>query len=463
MSAEITGPGGTTFNIFDPELRADPPPFSDDTLALQFADRHVKDLRYVKAWGRWLRWSGTHWRIDNTLHVFDLVRALCRQAAIECNDEKLGRDLASAKTVGAVERLAKSDRRLAAKIDQWDVDPWLLNTPDGTIDLRAGSTRPHCPGDYLTKTTAVGPSGDCPTWLAFVERVTGGDPDLQTFLQRMFGYALTGDTSAHAMFFLFGTGANGKSVCIDTVSGIMGDYHRTAPIETFTASHSERHPTELAGLRGARLVTAVETEEGRRWAESRIKALTGGDEIAARFMRQDFFEFKPQFKLVIAGNHKPSLRSVNEAIRRRFNLVPFTVTIPVEERDLNLRDKLKAEWPGILRWLVDGCLAWQREGLSAPAAVLDATSAYLEAEDALSMWIEEHCIRDAIAWTSSKKLFASWKSFAEQAGEFVGSAKTFAQKLEERGFQMKRTAKVRGFRGIDVIETGGAPPYWGDQ
>src|SRR5262249_4902153 len=150
---------------------------------------------------------------------------------------------------------------------------------------------------------------------------------------RLLGYALTGLTIEHALFFLYGTGANGKSVLMSTVAGILGSYHRTAPIETFTASTSERHPTDLAGLRGARLVTAVETEEGRRWAESKIKALTGGDRIAARFMRQDFFEFTPQFKLVIAGNHKPGLRSVDEAIRRRFNLVPFTVTIPKAERD----------------------------------------------------------------------------------------------------------------------------------
>jgi putative DNA primase/helicase len=431
---EFTGPGGTTFAVFEPEPASDAPAFSDEALALRFADRHAKALRHVWAWGRWLYWTGTHWQIDRTLHAFDLVRALCREAAAECNNEKLARALASAKTVAAVERLAKSDDRLSAKTDQWDLDPWLLNTPDSTIDLRTGKTRPHYPEDHITKVSAVAPSGDCPMWLAFLERVTGGDHELETFLQRMFGYALTGDTSAQALFFLFGTGANGKSVCIDTVSGIMGDYHRTAPIETFTASHSDRHPTDLAGLRGARLVTAVETEEGRRWAEARIKALTGGDKIAARFMRQDFFEFTPQFKLVIAGNHKPSLRSVNEAIRRRFHLVPFTVTIPAEERDPNLRDKLKVEWPGILRWLVDGCLAWQREGLSPPAAVLNATSAYLEAEDVLAAWVEEHCIRDATAWTSSNKLFASWKSFAEQAGEFVGSAKSFAQKLRNEGF-----------------------------
>ena len=175
----------------------------------------------------------------------------------------------------------------------------------------------------------------------------------------MCGYALTGITREHALFFLYGTGANGKSVFLNTVSGIMADYATTAPIETFIASRDERHPTDIAGLQGARLVTAFETEDGRRWAESKLKALTGGDRVAARFMRQDFFEFVPQFKLLIAGNHKPRLRAVDEAMRRRFNLVPFTVTIPEPERDKDLAEKLRDEWPGILRWMVERCLAWQ--------------------------------------------------------------------------------------------------------
>src|SRR4029078_595657 len=180
--------------------------------------------------------------------------------------------------------------------------------------------------------------------------------------------------------------------------GALRDYHRTAPIESFTATNTDRHPTDLAALRGARLVTATETEEGRRWAESRLKTLTGGDKIAARFMRQDFFEYTPQFKLIIAGNHKPGLRSVDEAIRRRFNLIPFSVTIPPSERDEMLPDKLKAELPGILAWMIDGCTRWLEGGLSAPEIVPAATNAYLEEEDAVSAWIEDCGDRDPIHW-----------------------------------------------------------------
>jgi putative DNA primase/helicase len=194
-----------------------------------------------------------------------------------------------------------------------------------------------------------------PSPRAFLSKITNGNAELSEYLARMAGYCLTGSTNEHALFFCYGTGANGKTTLVNAITGCIGDYHRTAPIETFTQSHNDRHPTELAALRGARLVTAVETEEGRRWAESKIKALTGGDAIAARFMRQDFFEYVPQFKLLIAGNHKPGLRSVDEAIRRRFNLVPFTVTIPPEERDEGLPEKLKAELPGILAWMIRGC------------------------------------------------------------------------------------------------------------
>lgn len=150
-----------------------------------------------------------------------------------------------------------------------------------------------------------------------------GHQELIDYLQRVLGYSLAGITREHALFFLYGTGANGKSVFINTVAGVLADYHKTAPIETFTASQSDRHPTDLAGLRGARLVTATETEEGRPWAESKIKVLTGGDKVAARFMRQDFFEFVPSFKLLVGGNHMPSLRSVDEAMRRRIHSFHF--------------------------------------------------------------------------------------------------------------------------------------------
>lgn len=455
----MTLPAASLETAADVELvRA--PAFTDEALALVFASQQQHQLRYCAAWGRWLNWRDGCWKIDETLLAFNLARAVCRDAAAECNKDRTASILASAKTVAAVERLAKADRRLAATAEQWDRDPWILNTPGGVVDLKTGAMHPHDPANHLTKITGASPQGDCPTWLTFLNRVTNHDLALQGFIQRMAGYALSGDTSAHALFFGYGTGANGKSVLIDTLAGIMGDYHKTAPIETFTASSSERHPTDLAGLRGARLVTAVETEEGRRWAESRIKSLTGGDTISARFMRQDFFEFQPQFKLLIAGNHKPGLRSVDEAIRRRFNLIPFTVTIPPNERDERLKEKLRDEWSGILRWMIDGCLGWQAEGLNAPDAVRNATAAYLEAEDALATWIDECCNRTPRAWTSTTDLYRSWNAWADRSGEYAGSTKRFVQNLETRGFSALRKTYGRGFEGLSLIPNDAEQARW---
>ena len=274
-----------------------PPIFSDEALALRFAEIHTDNLRYVAAWNKWLSWDDTRWSFDTTLSAWNEARKICRAASAECNKLKLAAALASSKTVAAVISLARSDRRLAATVDQWNTDIWSLNTPNGVIDLRTGKMREHDPTDYMTKITTVAPDHKCsiPIWLAFLERVTGGDVELVDFLQRMSGYALTGSTQEHALFFHHGVGANGKTTFINVLTGIIGDYHKTAPIETFIATHNEQHPTDLAGLHGARLVTAVETEEGRRWAENKIKALTGGDQISARFMRQDFFEFMPMF------------------------------------------------------------------------------------------------------------------------------------------------------------------------
>jgi putative DNA primase/helicase len=365
--------------------------------------------------------------------------------------DNLRRQLQSAKTIASVLHLAKSDPRIVTGPDQFDRDPWLLNTPAGTVDLKTGQIREHRREDYCTKIAVVSPGGDCPRWRAFINEITGEDRDLAAYIQRVLGYALTGSTQEQCLIFFYGRGANGKSVLLNTVSSILGDYHRTAPIETFTASQTERHPTELAGLRGARLVTAIETEEGRRWDETKIKTLTGGDKIAARFMRGDFFEYTPQFKLIIAGNHKPALRTVDEAIRRRLHLVPFSTTIPQEKRDPHLAEELKEEWPGILQWMIDGCLAWQRDGLNPPPAVRDATKEYLEAEDALATWLTNCCTIEPDARESSTVLFGSWCGWAKTAGEPAGSQRSFCQKLEGR-FRPHRTNTGRGFLGLKIKE-----------
>jgi putative DNA primase/helicase len=410
-----------------------PPEFSDDAIALSFVDQHADDLRYVALWNKWLEYDGTRWRLDETIVALDLARKICREKAADCKRKDLiRRALASAKTASAVLQLSRADRRIAATADQWDADPWALNTPTGMVELKTGKVRPHRRDDYMTKLTAVAPGGDCPLWHAFLNRITNGDEELQRFLQRLCGYALTALTVEHALFFAHGSGANGKTVFISTIAGILNDYHCAAPIETFTASKTDRHPTELADLHGARLVTATETEEGRNWAESRIKMLTGGDKVKARFMRQDLFEYVPQFKLLIAGNHKPRLRSVDEAIKRRVNLIPFVVTIPPKERDKDLGEKLKAEWPGILSWMIEGCMEWQRMGLQPPTAVQEATAQYIAGEDTLAAWIEECCELAANYWERTQTLFASWTGWADRSGEERGDTKQFRARIESK-------------------------------
>jgi len=425
---------------------------TEDALALAFTRRYHRDWRYVFAWGRWMMWDGQRWRSEDTLAATDLIRSVCRHAAVRADNPKIAAKLASSGTVGGVERLARADRRHAATTDEWDADPWLLNTPGGVVDLKTGRQRPHDRADRMTKITTATPGGDCPTWLHFLDEVTGGDKALQAYLQRMVGYALTGSTQEHALFFLYGTGANGKSVFVNTLATILGDYATNAPMDTFMETRTDRHPTDMAGLRGARFVAAIETEQGRRWAESKVKNLTGGDKISARFMRQDFFEFFPQFKLFVAGNHKPAIRNIDEAMKRRLHLIPFTITVPPERRDKHLQQKLLAERDGILAWAVQGCLDWQRHGrLDPPQRVVEATEEYFEAEDALGRWLDERCVREANAKSLTAELFNDWKQWAEAAGEFVGAQRRFSDLLITRGLDKWRNGMgVRGFQGIGL-------------
>lgn len=405
---------------------------TEDALALSFTRRYHRDWRYVAGWGKWLVWDGQRWRTEDTLAATDLIRSVCRQTAVRADNPKVAAKLATT--------------------DEWDADPWLLNTPGGVVDLKTGRMRPHERANRMTKITTATPSGDCPTWRQFIDEVTGGDKELQSYLQRMVGYALTGSTQEHALFFLYGTGANGKSVFVNTLATILGDYATNAPMDTFMETRTDRHPTDMAGLRGARFVAAIETEQGKRWAESKLKNLTGGDKISARFMRQDFFEFFPQFKLFVAGNHKPAIRNIDEAMKRRLHLIPFTITVPPERRDKNLQQKLLAERDGILAWAVQGCLDWQRHGrLSPPQRVVDATEEYFEAEDALGRWLDERCVREPNAKSLTAELFNDWKQWAEASGEFVGAQRRFSDLLITRGLDKWRNGMgVRGFQGIGL-------------
>jgi putative DNA primase/helicase len=436
------------------------PTLSEDHLAQAFVAVHGAHWRHVMIWGRWFFWTGTHWQIDETGWVRELVRQVCRSVISSADKEKAPRSIASAKTIAAVERIASSDPRISLRVSDLDRWPMLLNTPDGIVDLETGELRAHDPALLLTQLTNAAPGSDCPTWLRFLKDVTDGDAEMIAYLARVCGYCLSGVTTEQAFFFLHGQGANGKSVFLETLSAVLGSYAATAPFETFAASTSERHPTDIAGLRGARLVTVSETEAGRDWAEARIKAITGGDTIRTRLMHKDFFEFKPTFKLMFAGNHRPRLNVVSEAMRRRLQLIPFTVTIPPERRDKRLLERLLVESDGILGWMLAGCLEWQRMGLAPPDRTTEASAEYFEDEDTLGQWIAECCITAPDASGTAAALYADWSAFCLRAGTQPGSQRWFGDALRSRGFTKTRSRVARGWQGIALRRV---PPEPGSQ
>jgi len=423
---------------------------TEDSAAAQFAELYRGRLRFCHDTGSWFEWDGVSWRQNRTGVAFNWARLLARKLA-ENEPDRVRYTTSKTSFATGVEKFARVDPILAVTMDAWDDNPFLLGTPGGMVDLTTGELCASDPGSGITKLAGCAPARDasCPLWLRFLDDATGGDVQAVRFLQQWCGYSLTGDTREHALIFVYGPGGNGKSVFLNVVTGILGDYATTAAMDTFTASHNDKHPTDLAMLRGARLVTASETEEGRAWAEARIKQMTGGDIITARFMRQDFFSFRPNFKLTIVGNHKPALRNVDEAARRRFNIVPF-IRKP-SQPDPELETKLRAEWPGILRWMIDGCLDWQENGLVRPASVTEATQAYFSDQDLFGQWLEEECevdLENPHLWDLSADLFASWSEFARKAGEAAGTAKTFAESMRRKGLQQHRMKTARGFRGI---------------
>jgi putative DNA primase/helicase len=440
-------PGTGDVPCFDGEV-------SEDAIALAFTSRYAETLRFDHDEKSWYKWTGARWRRDKQQSAFHYARELGRSLG------EGKRQLCKASVTRGAESFARADPTHAVDGSIWDSNAMLLGTPLGTVELKSGQLRNADPNDYITKLTTHSPEEGEPTlWLKFLHEALGGDADIIAFLQRWCGYCLTGLTSEHALFFIYGPGGNGKSVFINTISAILGDYAVNAAMETFTASKFDRHSTELAMLAGARMVTASETEEGRSWAEARIKQLTGGDPITARYMRQDNFTYRPQFKLMIAGNHAPSLRNVDDAMRRRFNIVPFTAK-PAKP-DLGLEEKLRAELPQILSWAIAGCLDWQANGLVPPPKIAAATADYFDSQDLLGQWIDENCELAPAKIAYPTPLFNDWRDYALEAGEVPGSAKSFKSALEKRGIFQKKTNGTRSYRGIALRPKGAEGAHGG--
>ncbi|MBB4120218.1 phage/plasmid primase, P4 family [Martelella radicis] len=435
-------------------------PMTEDGVARAFAAAHADRLRFCHSSGRWHVWTGSHWRKEETKLAFNWAREICRARAAADVKSSAAKALAKAATSAAVERFAQADRAFAVTADAWDSDHWLLGTPGGTVDLRTGELREARQTDMITKITAAAPipsesfdpAKHCPRWLAFLEFATGGDADAIRFLQQWFGYSLTGDTREEALLFVHGIGGSGKSTTINTIAALLGDYATAVDPETITAQKHGRHSTEIARLHGARMAYASETEAGRAWAENRIKQLTGGDVMTARFMRQDDFEFKPQLKLVVIGNNKPAFANVDGAIKRRFNVMPFDHK--PAHADHGLKASLEAEFAGILSWAIQGCLDWQKHGLCRPAVMVETTNEYFAEMDLFSNWLVDRCETGPRYAATTEDLFDSWSWYARQNGEEPGNRfSDFPQRMRERGFLTAKnigSKRARGYSGIRI-------------
>lgn len=433
-------------------------PVSEDSLAVAFAREYELRAKYCHLSGYWFLWDGARWKKNKRKLALQWIRRMVRAYA-SGEAPKAAKDLGRSAVMHAIERLAQGDELIACTGDEFDTNDWLLGTPGGTVDLVTGELMPPDPKQMISRCTAVAPREGVPhRWLAFLREVTGGDGQLIAYLQHMFGYALTGVTSEQCLFFLYGGGGNGKSTLMNVLCGILGDYAVTAPMEAFTVSARDRHETEVAMMAGARVVKASETEEGRSWAESRIKSITGSEEISARFLHRDYFSFTPKFKLIISGNHKPVLRNVDKAIGRRFRMLPFLFTPKEEDGQLGIA--LRQEWPEILQWAIEGCLDWQESGRFPPCeAVVQMTSEYLHDQDMLAQFIEQCCVvsnPDVYAdpdnprtiRTASRLLFRGYSLWCETRNEKPGSERRFCFELEKKGFHRVREVSGRKWLGI---------------
>ena len=434
---------------------------SEAGIAQAFTRQHGDDWRYVAAWGKWLLWTGERWITEPTLRVLDLIRGICLETASSVGTPSVKTRLSSARTVSGADHLARMHRRHTATVEQWDAVLWEVNTRGGVVDLKTAGIRLARREDYITKMMTATPRGDCPRWKAFLVEICGGDMDLVAYLQRALGYVLTGVTSEHVLFFLWGAGANGKSVFLTVITVILADYASPAPLDTFMETRTVQHPTDVAKLLGARLVACTETEQGRRWAESKIKHLTGGDKVSARFMRQDFFDYVPQFKLWISGNHKPYIRNVDEAMKRRVHLVRSPSRSRMRGATRNSRPSFWRSATGSSRWMLEGCLEWQRIGLAPPRAVLDATEAYFEEEDSIAQFIDGECVQQARAKTAIEELLGRWKRRSEARSELPGTCRWFVRQTVGRGFAQARlpggTKALEGL-GLRDISSGCEAP-----
>lgn len=459
----------------DADRPADDVHLTDRGNAIRLVRQHGADLRYCHPWEEWLCWDGSYWRADDTgeasRRAKQVVAALFREAtaammagSIPGSADVVERQARlkqlqqvqawalkseAAARLNAILDVARSEPGIPVLAADFDRDGMLFNCRNGTVDLRTGKLREHRREDLITRLCPVEfhPKAECTTWLRFLEDVfpapdgKGPDFDVIDYLQRLCGYFLTGDVSEHVLPVWHGCGGNGKGVLLNTLLKVMGEgYACAASPDLLMTRRGERHPTEIATLYRKRLVVCQETAQGCPLNEALVKWLTGGDRLQARRMREDLWEFDPTHKAVLVSNYKPEIRGTDGGIWRRIHLVPFEVTFTGDKKDTKLPEKLLAELPGILAWMVRGCLEWQRHGLKTPQKVLAATKEYREEEDVVGQFLAERCTRGELLSVKASLLYDAFKRWQEQAGESkVTSQKAFGTAMTRQGFTRKNT------------------------
>jgi putative DNA primase/helicase len=430
---------------------------SDSGNALRFVDMHGTNAKYVREYAKWILWNGARWLVDGDGAV-RLAKATARsiysEAGSSDDSKELMRHARQSESLRAIEamlKLARAEEGMTVSQGELDSDPMLLGAFNGTVDLRTGELVPAQRAHMISKSVATefDPCATCPLFERVVAEIMGDNEELIAYLRRLTGYALTGQTSEQIIVFAHGTGANGKSTLLVTLRGVWGDYGAQTPSETLMSRRDEGIRNDIARLRAARLVTCNETEDGKRVAESMLKQLTGGDPITTRFLHKEYFEFVPKFKIILAANHRPIIRGSDDGIWRRIHLLPFTVSIPPERRDKTLSEKLRPEWPGILAWAVRGCLEWQNLGLAPPAEVVQATQDYHDEMDLIGRWIAEQCIQAPSVRVQVSFAFNDYVKWAESQGAHPMSMMSFSRKLEDRGYEKRKSGNMH-FVGLGL-------------
>lgn len=442
------------------------PSLTDFGNAERFVQAENNNVRYCCDKKSWYVWNDCAWREDKNGAIYRLgkktIKGMFDEAAqLDDNQRNIltayERKCESEGRLHAMVNLARWEPGVPIELESFDTNPMLFNCSNVTIDLATGQPQEHCRQDLISKSSPIqyDANAGCPIWLKFLDTVTNSNSELRDYLQRCAGYSLTGQTTEHAVFLLYGNGANGKSTFFEALRYILGDYAQAAEFSTFLASNAQGVRNDLAKLNAARFVTAVESDYGKRLDETLVKQMTAGDTVTARFLYSEHFEYKPQFKLWLGTNHKPTIRGQDEGVWRRIRLIPFTVSIPLEQQDRNLIEKLKPEAPGILNWALKGLAEWWANGLQDPALVKKATKDYRMDEDVMGSFIEEKCVRKGQVTASD--MYKAYRDWAEHGGEFELNQRRFSNALIERGFEKARRNTGFVWKGIRLIEGDDVP------